>query len=70
MNDLPYLPATEALRLFRSRELSAAGGLMTGAPPVPPGVPGHARELAGPAVQPVGVPACPRADPDGADLPR
>ena len=37
---------------------------------VPARGPGDAGELAGPAVQPVGVPARPRADPDRADLPR
>ena len=41
--------------------------LMTGAPPFRRS-PGHARELAGSAVRPVGIPARPRADPDCADL--
>ena len=63
---LPWLD----LRPAPAVTAEAAGlALMTGRAAVPARVPGHAGELAGPAVQPVGVPACPRADPDRADRP-
>ena len=57
--------------LCRTRDAGRPGpALMAGPPPFPPEARVTLGELAGPAVQPVGVPARPRADPDRADLPR